>query len=70
MRKAAIAKRYASALIAIGKDDLSRALYGSELANLVVVFAAEPTLYKILLNPMHKMEVRLELLKRCARPPG
>ena len=29
MRKAAIAKRYASALIAIGKDDLSRALYGA-----------------------------------------
>ncbi|MEK7314082.1 MAG: ATP synthase F1 subunit delta [Deltaproteobacteria bacterium] len=70
MRKAAIAKRYASALIAIGKDDLSRALYGSELANLVVVFAAEPTLYKILLNPMHKMEVRLELLEKVCEAAG
>ena len=32
MRKAAIAKRYASALIAIGKEDKFHEKYGSELA--------------------------------------
>lgn len=70
MRKAAIAKKYASALISIGKVDLFHEKYGSELANLVVVFAAEPILYKILLNPMQKMEVRLELLEKVCEAAG
>ena len=59
MRKTAIAKRYASALIGIGKADLFHEKYGSELAKVEAVFAAEPSLYKILLNPMHKLETML-----------
>ncbi|MFZ3071764.1 MAG: ATP synthase F1 subunit delta [Thermodesulfobacteriota bacterium] len=70
MRKAAIARRYASALMGIGKVDSSYATYGSELANLIVVFVAEPALYKILLNPMHKLETRLELLGKVCEAAG
>ena len=70
MRKAAIAKRYASALIAIGKVDLFHEKYRSELAKVAAVFAAEPTLYKALLNPMHKLETRLELLGKVCEAAG
>lgn len=70
MRKAAIAKRYASALIAIGKVDLLHEKYGSELAKVEAIFAAEPSLYKILLNPMHKTEVRLGLLEKVCEAAG
>ena len=70
MRKAAIAKRYAQALIGIGKADKFHAKYGSELSNLVAVFVAEPSLYKILLNPMHKLETRLEFLGKACEAAG
>ncbi len=58
MRKGSIARRYAQALIDIGREDNAHERYGHELRELVAVFKGNPLLYKILMNPMYNLDER------------
>jgi F-type H+-transporting ATPase subunit delta len=61
MKKTALARRYALALIKIGREDASYERYGKDLRGLLAVFTGSPELYKVLLNPMHELEERKSL---------
>ena len=52
MKKSAVAKKYAKALI------------GSELSSIAAIFAANPELKRFLLNPMYKLEDRQGLIEK------
>jgi len=67
MKKTAIAKRYAKALLEIGVEEKRYKEIGNELRNISSVFAANPELNKFLLNPMYKLEDRY---KRCIYQNG
>lgn len=56
--KGSVAKRYARALIETGREENSCDRYGRELRTVEAVFAGNPLLYKVLLNPMYKVEER------------
>lgn len=64
--KGSIAARYAKALIEIGREDDSCDRYGRELRTVEAVFAGNPVLYKVLLNPMYKVEERKGVMTRVA----
>lgn len=68
--KTTVARRYAKALIAVGAEDGAYANYGKELRTAVGVFQGAPELYKVLLNPMYKVEVRRALLTKVAEGAG
>jgi F-type H+-transporting ATPase subunit delta len=58
MRKTALARRYARALISVGREEDAYERFGNDLSGLVGVFKSNPELYKVLLNPMYKLEAR------------
>jgi F-type H+-transporting ATPase subunit delta len=61
MRKPALAKRYATALVSIGKEDGNIEKYGKELSTIARSFKENPALYKTLLNPMYPLKERTAL---------
>lgn len=63
MRKGALARRYANALIDLATEEKAEAVgyFGKELRDLLAVFKGSPVLYKVLLNPMYPLEERLAL---------
>lgn len=66
MKKTAIAKRYAKALLEIGVEEKRYKEIGNELRDISSVFAANPELNKFLLNPMYKLEDRHGLVEKVA----
>ncbi|MBI5561295.1 MAG: ATP synthase F1 subunit delta [Deltaproteobacteria bacterium] len=60
--KSSVARRYAKALIAVGREDGAYANYGKELRTALGIFHGTPELYKVLLNPMHRVEERRALV--------
>lgn len=70
MRKGTLARRYAKALLEIGREDGSYAKYGAELNELAGAFRAEPVLYKVLSNPMYKIEERKALADKLSEAVG
>lgn len=68
--KTSVARRYAKALIGVGSEDGAYANYGKELRTAVGIFHGAPELYKVLLNPMHKVEERRALLTKVAEGAG
>jgi len=64
--KTSVARRYAKALIAVGTEDGAYANYGKELRTAVGIFQGSPELYKVLMNPMYKIEERRSLLTKVA----
>lgn len=56
MKKSAVAKRYAKALLEIGR----------ELEDISAVFADNPELKRFVLNPMYKLEDRQGLVEKVA----
>jgi len=65
--KSATAKRYAKALIEVGREEKEYARYGKELRTAMAVFAGSPELYKVLLNPMYRVEERRALVGDLAK---
>ncbi|MBI5885881.1 MAG: ATP synthase F1 subunit delta [Deltaproteobacteria bacterium] len=61
-----MARRYAKALIAVGTEDGAYVNYGKELRTAVGIFQGAPELYKVLLNPMYRIEERRVLLTKVA----
>lgn len=68
--KNATAKRYAKALIEIGKEDRSYESYGKELRTVVALFKGSPEALKVLLNPMYKIEERKALMDSISASVG
>ena len=66
MRKTTLAKRYAEALIDIGKEEQRYEQYGDELRKVASAFDAAPVLYKVLLNPMYRVETRKAIVEELA----
>ncbi len=64
--KSATARRFAKALIEVGREDGSYQDYGRQLRTAVAVFSGAPELYKVLLNPMHRIEDRHGLVGKLA----
>ncbi|MCK4738451.1 MAG: ATP synthase F1 subunit delta [Deltaproteobacteria bacterium] len=70
MKSGALARRYAQALLEIGKEESSAEKFGTELRGLLSVFSANPILYKVLLNPMYGLDERLSLSGEVAKAVG
>lgn len=67
MRTTAAARRFARALIEVGRENNAYEKYGNEMRNAVAVFKATPELAKVLLNPMYKLEDRRNLIANVAK---
>ncbi len=61
MGTSAISRRYAKALIDIGKEEGAVEKFGAELRDWLKVTEESPELAKVLLNPMFKLEERMAL---------
>lgn len=66
MKGSAAARRFAKALITIGVEHKATGRYGEELRDAAAVFKATPELYKMLLNPMYKLEERCALMDKVS----
>ncbi len=64
MKKSAVAKRYAKALIELGQEEKRYKEIGRELRDISTVFTANPELKRFALNPMYKLEDRHGLIKK------
>lgn len=60
--KSSSARRFAKALIGVAKEENKVDAYGKELRSVVAVFKGNEELYKVLLNPMYKIEERRSLI--------
>jgi len=68
--KSSVAKRFAKALIEIGREEGAYEAYGKELRTMLAVFKGSPELAKVLLNPMHKLEERKALMEKVSSSAG
>lgn len=68
--KSSVAKRFAKALIEIGKEEQAFEAYGKELRTVLAVFMGNPDLEKVLLNPMYKLEERKALMDTVSASAG
>ena len=64
--KTSVARRYAKALIEIGKETGEYGVYGKEVRTVYAAFESAPELYKALLNPMFPIEDRIGLTERVS----
>jgi len=64
--KSTVARRYAKALIELGREDGLYEQYGRELRTIIPVFKGNPELTRTLLNPMYRLEERLGLMNSVA----
>lgn len=62
MKRSTVSKRFAKALIEISVEDKATGQYARELRDMVGVFAGNPDLYKLFLNPMYTLVKRNELM--------
>lgn len=70
MRKRTLAKRYARALVDIGKEDGAYERYGNELRDIVGVFSSNPALYRVLMNPVYGLGERQALTGKICSTLG
>ena len=68
--KSSASKRFAKALIEVGKEEGAWDRYGKELRTVIAVFRGNPELEKALLNPMYKLEERKALMDSVAASTG
>lgn len=66
MKSSSVARRFAKALIEIGREEKAYENYGKELRTALAVFKGAPEIYKVLLNPMYKIEVRRGLMEKVS----
>ncbi len=70
MRKTAVARRYAKALIEVGRERKAHERFGKELRDILAVFRGAPELMKVLLNPMYRIEERKSVLGKVLENLG
>jgi len=64
VRDLAIARRYAKALLLIGKEDGQTETYREELATVAGLFSSEKELEQAIYNPLYPVEQRQKVLKK------
>ncbi len=67
MRKAAIARRFAKALLDVNPEVKAAEGYLKELGVLAGVFSDNPELYSVLYTPMHTVAVRVGLMEKVSK---
>ena len=67
MRNAIVAKRYAKALFAVGKEENAFDEYSKALNELAALFAAQPAVPDALTNPMYPLEVRIKVMEEIVK---
>lgn len=67
MRKTGTAKRLAKALLEVGREENAYREFGEELKAMAEVFRKNPELMGVLLNPMYKLEQRLDLVEKVSQ---
>lgn len=70
MNTTATLKRYARALVEVASEEDAVGAFGEDLGKLVDAFAVSPDLYRVLLNPMFKIEQRLALAEALSTKMG
>ncbi|HLC18182.1 MAG TPA: ATP synthase F1 subunit delta [Thermodesulfobacteriota bacterium] len=70
MKKTIVARRFAKALIDVGVEENSAEMFGRDLRTLFGIFEANPELYKVLLNPMYRLEERRALMEKVSGAVG
>ncbi|MFH2047339.1 MAG: ATP synthase F1 subunit delta [Pseudomonadota bacterium] len=63
MKNLAISRRYAKALLLIGKEDGNAEVYRKELDELAGLIAKEKALEQVLINPLHDAAARKKVLQ-------
>ncbi len=66
MRKAAVARRFAKALLDVTIEENSAERCQEELENLLEVFRHNPELYKVLHTPLHTALERISLMNKVS----
>ncbi len=67
MRNTVIAKRYAKALFAVGKEDGTLDGLGQALTELSELYATVPEVVDALTNPMYPLDVRAKVMEHLAK---
>jgi len=70
MTNTSAARRFAKALIDMGKEDNSCEMLGRGLRAALEVFQGSPELYKVLQNPMYSREERRGLMDKVSEAAG
>lgn len=60
------ARRFAKALIEVAREEKAFEVFGKDLRTAFAVFQGTPELYKVLLNPMYKVEERKALMTKVS----
>lgn len=66
MKKSVVAKRYAKALVEMGREDNKFREIGEELRNIAAIFSSNPELKRFLLNVMYALKDRLVLTEKIS----
>lgn len=67
MKNAIVAKRYAKALFAVGKEENAFDEYSQTLNDLAALFESQPEVPDALTNPMYPLEVRVKVMEDIAK---
>lgn len=70
MKKIAVSRRYAKALIVIGKDDGQAEFYRNELSAFASLVSGNPALAQAIMNPLYSREERRNVLLAIIKKAG
>ncbi len=67
MKSTVLAKRYAKALFAVGKEDNALEQYGQALNSMAELYGAMPEVQDALTNPVYPLEVREKVMEHLVK---
>lgn len=67
MKSTVLAKRYAKALFAVGKEDNALEQYGQTLNDMAQLYTAMPEVQDALTNPVYPLEVREKVMEHLVK---
>jgi F-type H+-transporting ATPase subunit delta len=70
VKSTVLAKRYAKALFAVGKEDGAHEQYGAALNSMANLFASMPEVQDALTNPVYPVEARAKVMEHLVKSMG
>ncbi len=70
MKNSILARRYAKALFAVGKEEAAVDAYAKALSELAALYANTPEVKDALINPMYPIDVRVKVIKDLMQTMG
>lgn len=70
MKSTVLAKRYAKALFAVGKEDGAFEQYGQALNSMAELYASMPEVQDALTNPVYPVEARAKVMEHLVKSMG